>query len=141
MKNHARRSPALIELIVIICFMAIALTVVVQLFAEVFVQNKAVSRQSNAMIVMQDRAELFKADPAGLQSGQRYYYDERFLTFSPDETPQYIEVEITATEYGAGILYDVTFVACLQNGDEVQEVARLAAARYVPNTEGGGGSE
>lgn len=132
MNQRARRSPALIELIIIICFMAIALTVVVQLFAQVFLDNKNVAWQNNAMLAMQDRAELFKADPDALQTGDRFYYDEQFLQQQPDTSSYYIKATVTQTVTPAGTLYEVTFVAGMDEEGQFKEIGQLATAHYVP---------
>lgn len=132
-----RRSPVLVELIIVICFFSLALSVVVRLFAEVHVQNKDIAKENNAMVLMQDQAELLKADPLSGISGTAYY-NEDFTAVVQGESAQYIELTVEITEYGAGTLYNFTFVAyAVDETGEIGEVARLSAARYVPSTGGG----
>lgn len=137
MTKQAKRSPALVELIVIICFLAIALTVVVQLFAEVYLQNRDIAEQSNALLCMQDNAEQLKADGPPETSLQVTYYDENFKQPAAGKTPYFIELRVESTPYGAGVLYNYDFVAYKEDAaGQRQEVARLESAQYVPGTGG-----
>lgn len=135
--KQTRRSSALIELIIIICFMAIALTVVVQLFAEVYTRNKSIAGQSNAIVAMQDCAEQYKADPLSAVPGEIYYSDDFTDQLSQGTSSQYVRLTVETTAYAAGTLYEFRFTAFQEDAEgAAQEIAQLTAARYLP-TEGG----
>ncbi len=127
-----KRSPVLIELIIIILSLSIALTVVVQIFAQVYRTNKELVEETNAVIAMQDIAEGLKADPTG-QESRKIPYAENFLSPSKTDSRYFIQVDITPVESDSGTLYNYTLTACRYGiTDELETIAVMTAACYVP---------
>lgn len=130
----AKRSSALIELIIVIAFLSIALTIIVQMFANVYQQNRTAIERNNALVEMQDQVELFKADPT-MRFESAYYYDNDFLHTAPAETAtRCIEVNVVmGEEYASGTMYTIITAAYRINPDgEREQLALIETGSYLP---------
>lgn len=110
----------LIEALVVLAFLMLSLAVFVKLFSSAQLEGFRANRQSQAIIMASNTAEVFSADPTKVES-----------SMTTDGLTTTCDVE--AVQHEAGTLYNATITVC----DGELELYVLRTARYVSNTSGG----
>lgn len=146
----SRRNPALVELVLVILFLAITASVLAQTFAKARTMSADSRAQTAGLITAQDIIERWKADPTDtaalfpaddgwrIQSREGTVYEqlrsENML--SPDEnSPEYLlSVTLSSEEKPQGALYNIRVSVSRYQADS-QPLVDCETSLYLP--EGG----
>lgn len=116
-----KRDMALIEIIVMVLFFALAATVIVQVITGAYLESRQSERVSIAAVALQDAAEKGKIGAARGEFAKETVYDYPENGFS-------VIVKAYRTERTYGDMYDFDLRAVTDAGEEI---ASLTAAQYV----------
>lgn len=128
MRNGRSFQPVLMELVMVTLFLALAMSVIVQVLALAEETSAQSAFETRALLALEDAMERAKADPAGDGAfdgdGVR-----SFQTVS--DAGVTVLGRVTARAYGAGTLYEIALTAAGKR----EEPMTLTGARYVPRGE------
>lgn len=149
MKN-SRRNPALVELVLVILFLAITAAVLAQTFAKARTMSADSRAQTAGLICAQDIIERWKADPTDtaalfsaedgwqIQSRESEVYELlRGEDMQPtrENSPEYLlSVELSSADRPQGALYGI-HVTVSRNQADAQPLVDCETSLYQP--EGG----
>lgn len=151
MRTAGRRSPALVELILVILFFSLSAVILVQVFVKAKDMSEMSRAKTQSMILAQDLIEQWKADPTDpeeLFSEQKGWIKEPFeeesedYLISADSGMQFaqegeegckIQVKISEELWTAGTLYWIQ-VTIVRNRDH-KLITELETAKYIPHQE------
>lgn len=151
MRTAGRRSPALVEFILVILFFSLSAVILVQVFVKAKDMSEMSRAKTQGTILAQDLIEQWKADPTEseeLFSEQKGWEKEpfqeesedfltstdKFMQFSQEgEEGCRIQVKVSEELWSAGTLYwiQVTIV----RGRDQKLITELETAKYVPSQE------
>ena len=128
-KKRGVFSPILIEMTIVILFLALSTSVVIRLIAAANVTARESAYESRAILAMERVAEQVKADPVGDNTcnacGARVFSTE----IADDLT---VDCVVTSDDSPLqGTLYDIELTVMSPEG----KVFALDAARYLPDAE------
>lgn len=146
----SRRNPALVELVLVILFLAITASVLAQTFAKARTMSADSRAQTAGLITAQDIIERWKADPTDttalfpaddgwrIQSREDTVYEQLRSgdMLSPDEnSPEYLlSVTLSSEEKPQGALYNIRVSVSRYQADS-QPLVDCETSLYLP--EGG----
>lgn len=146
----SRRNPALVELVLVILFLAITASVLAQTFAKARTMSADSRAQTAGLITAQDIIERWKADPTDtaalfpaddgwrIQSREDTVYEQLRSEdmLSPDEnSPEYLlSVTLSSEEKPQGALYNIRVSVSRYQADS-QPLVDCETSLYLP--EGG----
>ncbi len=114
-----RGAAFLIEALVVLALLMASLAIFVQLFAKSQIKGLEANQLSQAVLIANDYAEEFSANPAGISDHK--------------ETDDLIATcKVQKSTHEAGTLYEAT----IEVSDGSKTVYTLETARYVSDTEG-----
>lgn len=141
----SRRNPALVELVLVILFMAITAAILAQTFAKARTMSADSRAQTTGLITAQDIIERWKADPAdtaALFPADDGWQDAEGVVFEqmrnedmqpPDEnSPEYLlRVELSSEDEPQGTLYGIHVIMRRYQADG-QPLVDLETSLYQP---------
>lgn len=146
----SRRNPALVELVLVILFLAITASVLAQTFAKARTMSADSRAQTAGLITAQDIIERWKADPTDtaalfpaddgwrIQSREDTVYEQLRSEdmLSPDEnSPEYLlSVTLSSEDKPQGALYNIRVSVSRYQADS-QPLVDCETSLYLP--EGG----
>lgn len=146
----SRRNPALVELVLVILFMAITAAILAQTFAKARTMSADSCAQTAGLITAQDIIERWKADPTDtaallpaddgwqMQSRENTVYEQLRSEdmLSPDENgPEYLlQVALSSEDKPRGTLYNIRVSVSRYQADG-QPLVDCETSLYLP--EGG----
>ena len=130
MRQRASFNPVLVELTVILLFLALSTAALVQLIGKAREISQGSEAGSRALILLEDALERTKADPEG--GGAFDSAGVRQVNFSDDGYDVRGTVKRTLSVSGA--YYEIALAAY----DGGKELLALSAGRYVPGEAAGG---
>lgn len=146
----SRRNPALVELVLVILFLAITASVLAQTFAKARTMSADSRAQTAGLIIAQDIIERWKADPTDtaalfpaddgwrIQSREDTVYEQLRSEdmLSPDEnSPEYLlSVTLSSEDKPQGALYNIRVSVSRYQADS-QPLVDCETSLYLP--EGG----
>ncbi len=146
----SRRNPALVELVLVILFLAVTASVLAQAFAKARTMSADSCAQTAGLITAQDIIERWKADPTDtaallpaddgwqMQSRENTVYEQLRSEdmLSPDENgPEYLlQVALSSEDKPRGTLYNIRVSVSRYQADG-QPLVDCETSLYLP--EGG----
>ena len=125
MKRSGPMSSVLLELILVVLFFGLSVTVALRLFAAAGESSESSRAKSIAVIKLQEYAEELRSDPA---SGE---YEGDVRQVSRETEGLLLSGEVRRTAQPRGWYYEIALTA--SEGGEILET--LTAGRYVPEVE------
>lgn len=147
MRSTGRRNPALIELVLVILFLALTAAVLAQAFAKARTMSADSRAQTAGMITAQDVIERWKADPADTaalfpaddgwrsEDGQVFTLLRDENMQPPDENkPDYLlRAELSAETSPAGALCSIRVTVSGVQDEDGQPLVDCATSLYLPD--------
>lgn len=118
--NGHRGMAFLIEALVVLAFLMASLAVFVKLFTSAQLEGLGANNLSQAVILATNTAEVFSADPTGMQE-------------TVTEGDLIATCKVEEDKHNAGTLYNATITVT----DGTNELYTLRTARYVSTQNGG----
>lgn len=151
MRGTGRRNPALVELVLVILFLALTTSVLAQAFAKARTMGADSRAQTAGLIAAQDLIERWKADPTDTSAlfpaadgWQQQSSDSMIFELLRDENmqppeenrPDYLlRAELSEEQRAAGALYSLRVTVTGVQTDSGQPLVDCGTRLYLP--EGG----
>ena len=127
MKKTSQVSPVMLEIIVVTLFLALSMSVLIQLISKAHEISAAATAQSHALILAEDTLERMKADPVG----DGAFDAEGTRAFAVTADGLTVRGTVTRELSEGGAYYALT--ADAYNGGD--RILTLTSGRYLPETE------
>lgn len=147
MKSIGRRNPAIIELVLVVFFLALTASLLAQVFAKAHIMSEDSRAQTAGMIAAQDIIEHWKADPlAGdelfpavdgwLRDEESSVFtalrDKNMLLPEGDGSDYILRAELSGQDTDAGALCRLRITVVSARTEGAEPLVDCAATVYLP---------